>query len=142
MTETSSTSSLREAALREVADTHVLIERCLRGGDAAGPALLDALLARFEPGFGMVTPGGSRLDYAALAAFLGAAAGTRPNLAIELADLRVLHAEGSAVWLTFREIQRMGPTTTQRQSSALLVADAGGAVRWRHLHETWGGAAS
>ncbi len=121
----------------DVLATHVLIREWL-GGEAAAPESCANLLARFSPDFTMISPGGKQLDAAGLTAFFRAAGGSRPGLQMHIADLVLIQESAAGATVSYRELQSMpGAENTQRLSTVVYEKTPGGALLWRHLHETW-----
>lgn len=120
----------------EVIHTLLDIEQWFAG--TAEPALLTRLLGRFSPEFSMVAPDGSALDCEALRGLFEQLGGTRPGLRISLSDLRGLARHPGGVTLSYRELQSdaSGPLS-DRRATAVIEQLPGGALRWRHLHETF-----
>ena len=71
---------------KEVVDTIADIECWLSG--RAGPERLATLMARFSPGFSMITMSGTVLDYAGVDALFSHGHGARPGLVIDIDELR------------------------------------------------------
>ena len=121
----------------DIFSTHVLIRDWL-SGTANGAEKCAALLARFPPGFSMITPSGTRLDSAGLAAFFSSAAGSRPGLQMHITDLILLQQGSAGAVVGYREIQSQpGLETTERWSTVVYENAPDGRLLWRHLHETW-----
>ncbi|WP_434632564.1 nuclear transport factor 2 family protein [Chromobacterium sp. CV08] len=110
------------------------IERWLGDGPHA-PEALARLMADFDAGFTMVTPGGARLDREALRVFFQRAAGSRPGLAIALERMTLLAGDGQAATVAYYETQAWGDGGNGRHATAVLRRDGAG-WRWRHLQET------
>ncbi|MBB5609602.1 MULTISPECIES: DUF4440 domain-containing protein [unclassified Janthinobacterium] len=121
----------------DVMSTHVLIRQWL-GGEVAAPALCADLLARFSPDYSMVTSTGKQLDHASLTAFFSSAGGSRPGLAMEISELRLIQQSDAGATVSYREIQTLpGAEITERFSTVVYEKTADGTLLWRHLHETW-----
>lgn len=121
----------------DVLSTHVLIREWLSGA-ATAPEHCADLLARFSPGFTMVSPGGKQLDGAGLAAFFRAAGASRPGLQMRISDLVLIQESAAGATVSYREFQSMpGAENTERCSTVVYEKTASGALLWRHLHETW-----
>ena len=121
----------------DVVSTHALIRDWLAGG-ATDAAVCIELLAHFAPGFSMISPGGKRLDKAGLAAFFSAAAGSRPGLHMQIADLVLLQESDHGATVSYREFQSQpGAQPTDRWSTVVYEKTSDGRLLWRHLHETW-----
>ncbi|AOI75511.1 MULTISPECIES: hypothetical protein [unclassified Burkholderia] len=119
----------------EVVDTHVDIERWLSG--RAEPGRLAMLMARFSPGFSMITTSGTVLDYAGVDALFSRGHGARPGLVIGIDELRALAVWSDGAVIGYRETQTdMEGRRTVRRSTALFRREADGVIVWRHLHET------
>ncbi|WP_175819214.1 DUF4440 domain-containing protein [Burkholderia sp. BCC0419] len=119
----------------EVVDAHVDIERWLSG--RAEPGRLATLMARFSPGFSMITPSGTVLDYAGVDALFSHGHGARPGLVIGIDELRALAVWSDGATVGYRETQTDAQgRRTVRRSTALLRREADGVIVWRHLHET------
>jgi hypothetical protein len=121
----------------DVLSTHVLIREWL-SGEATAPEHCADLLARFSPGFTMVSPGGKQLDGAGLAAFFCAAAGSRPGLVMRITDLVMIQESTAGATVSYRECQSLpGAENTERLSTVVYDKTPDGSLLWRHLHETW-----
>lgn len=125
------------ACLEDVITTHELIRTWL-GASAPDSAVLAALLARFSPGYSMITPAGTKLDYASLRAFFSSAGGSRPGLQMHISELALLQESAAGAVVAYREIQTLGDgSSTTRLSTVVYEKSADGKLLWRHLHETW-----
>ena len=121
----------------DVVSTHELIRGWLAGA-TTDAAVYTALLARFAPGFSMISPGGKVLDKAGLAAFFNTAAGSRPGLEMQIADLLLLQESEHGATVSYRERQtQTGAQPTERWSTVVYEKTPDGRLLWRHLHETW-----
>jgi len=121
----------------DVLSTHVLIREWL-SGEATAPQHCADLLARFSPGFTMVSPGGKQLDAAGLTAFFQGAGGSRPGLQMRISDLVLIQESAAGATVSYREFQSMpGAENTERLSTVVYEKTPAGALLWRHLHETW-----
>ena len=121
----------------DVVSTHELIRDWLAGA-TTNAALCTALLARFAPGFSMISPTGKVLDKAGLAAFFNTAAGSRPGLHMQIADLVLLQQSEHGATVSYRERQtQAGAQPTERWSTVVYEKTPEGRLLWRHLHETW-----
>ncbi|KVE34813.1 hypothetical protein [Burkholderia sp. TSV86] len=120
---------------KEVVDTHIDIEHWLSG--RAEPGRLATLLARFSPGFSMITLSGTVLDYAGVNALFSHGHGARPRLMIGIDELQVLAVWSDGAAIGYRETQTDGEERrTVRRSTAIFRREADGVIVWRHLHET------
>lgn len=123
-------------AFTEVVDTCESIQQFFSGADT-GAAACAKLLAHFSSDFSMITPGGQRLDYPALAGFFRQAAGSKPGLRIDVTDLVLLCESEQMVVVCYKEAQAFGDGSANlRRATALFDKAAGGGLLWRHLHET------
>jgi hypothetical protein len=121
----------------DVLSTHVLIREWL-SGEVTAPEHCADLLARFSPDFTMVSPGGRQLDFAGLTAFFQGVGGSRPGLQMRLYDLVLIQESAAGATVSYRECQSLpGGDCTERLSTVVYEKTAGGALLWRHLHETW-----
>lgn len=121
----------------DVVATHELIREWLAGA-TTDAAVCTALLARFAPGFSMISPAGKVLDKRALAAFFTTAAGSRPGLQMQIADLALLQQSAHGATVSYRERQTQPMVdATERWSTVVYEKTADGKLLWRHLHETW-----
>ena len=120
---------------KEVVDAHIDIERWLSGSAEAGR--LATLMARFSPGFSMITMSGTVLDYAGVDALFSDGHGARPGLVIGVDELRALAVWSDGAAIGYRETQTDGAgRRTVRRSTAMFRREADGSIVWRHLHET------
>ena len=123
------------AAVQEATDLHVVLQAWF---NAEGDASLDALLARFDAGFTMVTTGGAVLSHAQVAANFAKVRGSRPGLRMDIHDATARYAGPGSALVTYKEVQTQDGTSTQRVCTALLLDVPGRATPvWRHLQETW-----
>lgn len=121
----------------DVLSTHVLIREWL-AGEATAPEHCAGLLARFSPGYTMVSPGGKQLDHAGLTAFFQGAGGSRPGLIMRISDLILIQDNAVGASVTYREYQSLpGGENTERLSTVVYEKTPAGTLLWRHLHETW-----
>jgi hypothetical protein len=121
----------------DVLSTHVLIREWL-SGEVMAPQHCADLLARFSPGFTMVSPGGKQLDAAGLTAFFQGAGGSRPGLAMRISDLVLIQESAAGATVSYREFQSLpGGDSSERLSTVVYEKTPAGALLWRHLHETW-----
>jgi hypothetical protein len=121
----------------DVLSTHVLIREWL-SGEVTAPQHCADLLARFSPGFTMVSPGGKQLDAAGLTAFFQGAGGSRPGLAMRISDLVLIQESAAGATVSYREFQSLpGAENTERWSTVVYEKTPDGALLWRHLQETW-----
>jgi hypothetical protein len=98
----------------------------------------------FAPDFRMVTPDGTAHDLAETLARLRAARGTaKPGFRIDVLDPRPVWIGDGAVLLEYVEQQYRDGRSTRRRSTGMFTLDpsAPRGVKWRHLQETWIGAA-
>ena len=65
--------------------------------------------------------------------------GQKPGFRIEIRNVRLIYATGNTIVATYEKWQRntreAAGTGTGRLST--VVMDRGGALKWRHVHETW-----
>ncbi|WP_219117822.1 DUF4440 domain-containing protein [Janthinobacterium sp. UMAB-56] len=129
--------NVRNPYFDDVISTHGLIRAWLAGEAVTAEHCAD-LLARFSPAFTMVAPGGKQLDGAGLTTFFRAAGGSRPGLAMRIADLTLVQESIVGATVSYREFQSLpGGDSTQRLSTVVYEKTPAGALLWRHLHETW-----
>lgn len=120
----------------EVISAHIAIRQWFAG--PAGPAELEALMARFSPRFSMASPSGAQLDLDALRRLFAAAGGGKPGLEIEVDQLTLLDEHAGGATVAYREAQYQGGRLSSlRLATAVFERDAAGAPRWRHLQETF-----
>jgi len=121
---------------KEVLDAHELIRNWLSNKDAHDD-VCEKLLARFSPGYSMVTPGGTLLDFTTLSTFFRTQRGARPGLDIDISEMQmVAESEGNAT-VVYKELQQLpGQNATLRFSTVVFEVNDAGKVLWRHLHET------
>lgn len=127
---------LAELCLREVTETHMLIEQWLSHADCPDD-VLETLLQRFGPGFSMISPSGARLADGGLPTLFARLRGARPGLQIQIDALMLVHEDARSATVTYRETQAWHTGTSERRATALFVAGNDARVTWRHLHETW-----
>ncbi|PTU65791.1 DUF4440 domain-containing protein [Chromobacterium sp. Panama] len=120
----------------EVISAHIAIRQWFAG--PADAAALEALMARFSPRFTMVAPSGAQLDLDGLRQLFARTGGGKPGLEIAVDQLALLdeHAVGATV--AYREAQYLGGRPSSlRLATVVFERDAAGALRWRHLQETF-----
>ena len=120
-------------------DLHRFFQAWLDGSLPATEQVFARFTAATHPAFTLIGPDGSMADRAATAAWIRAAHGTRPGVALWTDDHRVCHVASELAVVTYREWQRREGTLTVRISTALLTADpaAPNGLSWLHVHETW-----
>ncbi|MGE8364663.1 hypothetical protein [Cupriavidus sp.] len=128
--------SLAALCLREVADTHTLIEEWLSNAECPDP-VLDKLLQRFEPGFSMISPNGTRLEERGFPSLFTRLRGARAGLRIDIDELTLVYEDAGSATVTYRETQTWNEGASERRATALFVLAGDARVAWRHLHETW-----
>ncbi|MGP9810332.1 DUF4440 domain-containing protein [Rhodopseudomonas sp. NSM] len=129
------TASFADAVPLEADALHRLLQAWFRAEGSDDPA---AIRARFDEGFTMVTPAGKMLTYEQFSAGLPAMRGSRPTLIMEISDVVVRYLDGATALVTYCERQIQDSGTTDRLSTALLIARADRPTPvWRHLQETW-----
>lgn len=128
---------ITQAAIREVYDSHILIQEWFNGTDKATPQLLAQLLTIFSPDFSMINPNGGELNLSDLENFLSGMRGARPNVRIEVTKPKIILTGDNYCILRYGELQYMEQEILHRLSTAVFVSDNNGRVLWRHLHETW-----
>ena len=118
--------------IREVVDAHVAIESWLGKGEGE----LAALLGRFHRDFSMVTPGGAKIDYAALSTLFRTQRDGRPGLVIETDECVVLQEGPDGATVLYRERQTLPEQGSSLRWSTAVFSLENGKPLWRHLHET------
>lgn len=88
--------------------------------------------------FSMVTLDGEVVRREQLVTGLSGSGNAAPGVAIEIADIEVLHRSTDSAAVRFKEIHRSGDGTSERWTTAILVLDGSGrhGLRWRSVHET------
>ena len=125
---------LAAAAAQEIEALHAHFVKLFTGRSVD----LKRCAAAFSPAFTMVTPGGVKLDRAAILAGL-AVLRAPTDFRIAIADIRPVWEGSNSALLQYVEQQYRDGKTTRRLSAALFEfeADAPCGVVWRYLHETW-----
>ncbi|MBB6501990.1 DUF4440 domain-containing protein [Pedobacter cryoconitis] len=113
------------------------IEEWFRGDSTSDQATETLLLEKFRQDFIMVTPGGKAMDYKALAAWLPAVYGIKPDIRIELHEIATHYINDNCVLMTYTESQYREEGDNKRIASALFVKGEDGLAYWSHLQETW-----
>jgi len=128
-----------EAAIREVEEFHAFLVRWLNGSCPRGGTLVEEQLARFDPDFLAISPGGRLQTREALREWLAGAWGTQPRLSIRISNAKLRRRGASSILLTYEEHQTAGPESNSRLSTVLFVVphDDPSSVHWFHLHEVW-----
>ncbi|KLP54757.1 cytoplasmic protein [Enterobacter genomosp. O] len=116
----------------DIIDLHIALEDWLGKGEGDH----DALLARFSPDFLMIPPGGTPLDYQALARFLESQRGSRPGLKIVIDELTTRQAWTHGAVLHYRETQTRPDQPVNVRWSTAVLNQEGNRITWRLLHET------
>ena len=118
-----------------VKETHVEIEGWFSGLE---PGVLPTLLGRFSPQFSMITPSGNALDVNSMQDLFEPLRGTRAELKITLSEFEGIACYAGGAVIRYREVQEEpNGKRTDRRATAVFEQNASGAVRWRHLHETF-----
>lgn len=132
---TTTMPAFADAVPLEADALHRLLQAWFRAEGSDDPA---AIRARFDEGFTMVTPAGRVLSYDQFSGGLPAMRGSRPTLIMEISDVVVRYLDAATALVTYCERQIQDSGTTNRLSTALLIArpDRPTPV-WRHLQETW-----
>jgi len=118
----------------EIVALHDLLQAWFRG---TGTDVPDTVLARFDTGYTMIGAAGSLIRLPDFVALLPKLRGSRPDLVMEIHDVRICHVFAGGVLALYREVQTAGDTSNARWSSVLFVADAEGVLLWKHLQETF-----
>ncbi|MFB4283655.1 DUF4440 domain-containing protein [Nonomuraea sp. MTCD27] len=124
---------MADAAYREVARHHRLIERWLTG--AADRAEFAAFADAHAPGFTLAGPDGAVLRLDEVLAAVEAAYGDAPGLTITIRAAHVVAASGDLLVVTYEEWHHTGPGSRGRRATAALRTAP--SRQWLHLHETW-----
>jgi len=133
---------LMEATRHEVVSLHEFFVGWLTGSLVESDEVFGRFVDALHPEFSMIPASGMVLDRDAVLASVRAGHGTADaSLAIEIRDVVECLISGDAVVVRYEEWQFIGGgVDSRRVSSAVLVRSpgTGDAVRWRHLHETFG----
>ncbi|MBB5621733.1 hypothetical protein HDE69_002796 [Pedobacter cryoconitis] len=97
----------------------------------------DAILRKFHPGFIMITPGGVTVDFEELSAWLPTVYGLKPDISVEVADIKAQYVQTDSVLMTYTEYQYREEGDNKRIATALFVRGEDGQLKWYHLQETW-----
>lgn len=120
----------------EVISAHIAIQQWFSG--PADAAVLEELMARFSPRFTMVVPSGAQLDRDAVRRLFAKAGGGKPGLEIVVDQLTLLDQHAGGATVAYREAQYLGGQPSNlRLATVVFERDAAGALRWRHLQETF-----
>lgn len=120
----------------EVISAHIAIRQWFAG--PADAAALEALMARFSPRFTMVAPSGAQLDLDGLRQLFARTGGGKPGLEIAVDQLALLDEHAGGATVAYREAQYLGGRPSSlRLATVVFERDAAGALRWRHLQETF-----
>lgn len=96
-------------------------------------------LARMDPRFTMIEPGGRLLRFNELKSLLRQRRGSNPDFRIAIRQVCVQRASERYVFATYQEWQRNAlasePADNARISTVLFRRDEG--LQWLHVHETW-----
>lgn len=123
------------AAKRNIELVHELIQTIFTGDAAASEAALQQLMPLFAEGFSMVTTAGQIASRSQVEQMFRRAAGGRPGLVMEVAEMEAVWQAGAHIAMRYRETHRLNGVATSRCSVVLLTC-AESAVRWNYLHET------
>ena len=120
----------------EVISAHIAIQQWF--SSPADAAVLEELMARFSPRFTMVVPSGAQLDLDAVRRLFAKAGGGKPGLEIVVDQLTLLDQHAGGATVAYREAQYLGGQPSNlRLATVVFERDAAGALRWRHLQETF-----
>ncbi|RAJ37223.1 DUF4440 domain-containing protein [Pedobacter cryoconitis] len=103
-------------------------------GNKAGE---DAILRKFHPDFIMITPGGVAVNFEELSAWLPTVYGVKPDISVEVTDIKAQYVQNDSVLMTYTEFQYREEGDNKRIASALFVRGEDGQLKWHHLQETW-----
>jgi len=103
-------------------------------GNKAGEA---AILKNFHQDFIMITPGGLAVDFTGLSAWLPTVYGLKPDILIEVEDIKAHYVQADSVLMTYTELQYREEGDNKRIASALFIRGEDGQLKWHHLQETW-----
>lgn len=88
--------------------------------------------------FQIITPGGRRLDRAAIVDAVRAGYGQQMGLQIEVRNVAVLWHGAAVMFARYEEWQRASVSAAWRgRVSTVLMTWAEGRWQWQHVHETW-----
>jgi hypothetical protein len=120
-------------------DLHRIIADWLTGRAPRTPAAFAAFEAAHAHAFTMITPEGTLVHRGELLPGFKNAHGSAPELAIEIGEVEVVHADSGCVVATYEEWQDGLAGRTGRRSTVVFEWDpaAPHGLRSRHLHETW-----
>ncbi|MCM6772149.1 DUF4440 domain-containing protein [Nocardia sp. CDC159] len=121
----------------EIIDFHRVIIDLFAGTEPDPAAAVAALLTRFDPDFTMITPTGALLTLPDLRRLFEDGYGCRPDFAIEITDIVPVTIDARGALVSYQERQQDRSGASTRRSTAYFTLDSTGAVRWRHLQETW-----
>lgn len=126
--------SFTDHALAEIDGLHRVLQAWFR---AEGEQDQAAVLAHFDPGYTMITPGGKLLTLDNFRGALPGLWGSRPGLVMEITGETVVQAAPDFAVMTYNERQTLAGTVTDRFSTVLMVQQPGtDRPIWRHLQET------
>ena len=130
-----SESEVAETVRREVIDLHNILQAWL-GGESR--IALEEILSHFQMDFVMISPAGRTIALDAFSHNLPGMYGSRPELKMEICDLKTVYLSTSTVMINYRERQNWRGNSNERISTALLVRGEGDPrLQWRFLQETW-----
>ena len=128
---------------KEIRRLHVFLEAWLSGQMPADEGRYQAEFADcLSEEFTMIQPGGSRSDKAATVAAIRNGYGKSPDFRITVHRVQEITPAGQPeVLAACYEEHQTGALNSSREnirlSTVLFEEGEGGALRWRHLQETW-----
>lgn len=97
----------------------------------------DAILEKFHPDFIMITPGGVAVNFEELSAWLPTVYGLKPDISVEVADIKAQYVQADSILMTYTEFQYREEGDNKRIATAFFVRAENGQLKWHHLQETW-----
>ena len=130
---------MQDACVCEIVELHAFFQGWLDGSLPNSDEVFARFAAATAPDFTLIGPDGSMAHFAATAAWIRAAHGTRPGFQLWTTDHQLQHQDGNCAVVTYREWQTLSGATNVRVSTAVFQSDpaAPNGVVCLHVHETW-----
>lgn len=128
-----------EMCVRETEDLHQFFEGWLSGRLSNTDGAFRRVGRALAPEFCLIHPSGAWRSRESILTGLRQGHGSRPDLSIEIRDVRLREEGEELLMATYEEWQWGRETEDGRLSTVLFGKETGGpsGLRWRHVHETW-----
>ena len=126
-------------AYDEIIDLHIQIESLFHNNKIIEGDRLP-FLSYFHPNFTMITPNGLLRDFTWFSNWYHNAAGSRPDVKINIVNFKENFSCPDNVIVTYEEHQQVPNIKSLKRSSTAVFVPTNNPKQpllWRHLHETW-----